>query len=141
MCGKTIGMTVTLLTTALVVGGCSPAGPTTYDVRGKVTNNGQPLAVKRIGAQKIGGVQVWLVKEGTNPPEQKQATVQDDGTFVFEGDNKPAAGKYKVCVKWQENYPIGPDKLGGKFDEKNSKVYRSIPEDKEINIDVSRPAG
>ena len=51
------------------------------------------------------------------------------------------AGKYKVCIVWQDEFPQGKDKLDGKFDEKSSKIFRKVPEDGDITIDVSRPEG
>lgn len=126
---------------AIFLAGCTPAGPAVFDVTGKVTYKGEPMPMKKMGGQSIGGVQVWLAPDGGASSEKKQAVVKEDGTFFFDTGNKPTAGKYKVVVIWQDDYPLGPDKLGKKFDEKNSKILRTIPDDKEIVIDVSRPEG
>lgn len=122
--------------------GCNgPTGPPTFDVKGKVTMNGEPMKVKTVNGMKLGTVKLWVVKQdGADPLGKREAAVKDDGTFVFEGLTKPLAGKHKVCVEWKDDFS-GPDKLGKKFDEKNSKIVRTFPEDKEITIDVSKPEG
>ncbi|MFO0864371.1 MAG: hypothetical protein U0744_06885 [Gemmataceae bacterium] len=110
-------------------------------MKGKVTFNGEPMKAKTINGMKIGSVKVWVVKqEGADPLGKREATVKDDGTFAFEGLTKPLGGKHKICVEWKDDFS-GPDKLNKKFDEKNSKIIRNFPEDKEINIDLSKPEG
>jgi hypothetical protein len=44
-------------------------------------------------------------------------------------------------VIWQDDFPLGPDKLDNRFDQDNSKIYRQVPDDNEVEIDVSRPEG
>jgi hypothetical protein len=136
---KTGFKTLAVFLSALALAGC---GPSTYVVQGKVTFEGQPPQVKTVEGQKLGRLRVWIVKrDGANPPEKKLASVSPDGTFVFEGINRPTAGKYQVCVTWQDDYPMGPDKLDKQFGEGSSQIYRNIPADGDITIDVSRPGG
>jgi hypothetical protein len=122
---------------ALTLAGCTPAGPPTYDFRGKVLYKGQPIELKAMGESKAGGgAQVWLVAQDGAEKQKKQAIVTQDGTFAFAEGNKPTAGRYKIVVEWRDNYPMGPDKLKGKFDEKSSTTFCTIPDDKEITVDV-----
>ncbi len=128
------------LLTALCVSGCSLGGPPKHVVKGQVTFKGQPMAVKPM----VGKLRLWLVQQDVPPPvDPKFAIVQDDGNFVVNGGDGSGipAGKYKVCVVWQDDFPKGPDKLEGKFDEKSSKIYRKVPDDGDITLDVSRPEG
>jgi hypothetical protein len=74
--------------------------------------------------------------------DPRYAVNQDDDSFEIKGDGSGIeAGKYKGCVVWQDEFPAGKDKLDGKFDEKNSKIFRKVPQDGDITIDVSRPEG
>jgi hypothetical protein len=92
---------------------------------------------------KVGKLRLWLLQQDVPPPvDPKYAVIQDDGSFEIKGDGSGIeAGKYTVCVVWQDAFPSGKDKLDGKFDEKNSKILRKVPEDGDITIDVSRPQG
>jgi hypothetical protein len=123
--------------------GCGSSAPKTYDVKGKLLLTGQPIPVKFDEISKAGGrVRLWIVKQdGGNPPERKEASMSKDGTFLFGEGNKPTAGTYKVCVKWQDSFPTAGDKLENKFDEKNTKIIRKVPEDGDWLIDVSPPEG
>jgi hypothetical protein len=133
---------MSLFCATLLLAGCTPSGPTHYDVTGRITNKGEPLKAKEINGQKVGRVRVWLVKADAPPPlTEYDAVVQPDGNFTITGPGAPEAGKYKVCVTWQDDYPLGPDKLKGKFNQQNSKIVRDIPSKEPINIDVSRPEG
>jgi hypothetical protein len=127
---------------ALLVAGCTPAGPAKHDVTGRVTNKGEPMKVREVNGQKVGRLRVWLAKADAPPPvEEHDAVVEPDGSFSIKGPLGVPAGKYKVCVTWQDDYPTGADKLGGKFNQQNTKVVREIPSKEPINIDVSRPEG
>lgn len=124
-----------------LLAGCTASGPATFDVKGKLTIAGKPLEVKKINGQRVGILTLWVVKDdGPDPLGKRSATVQDDGTFLFEGLTKPLAGKHRVCIEWKDEFG-GPDKLNKKFDEKNSKIFRKFPDDSNIDIDVSKPEG
>jgi hypothetical protein len=142
---KTVKSGVAFVLTALVMSGCSSGGPrkTGVDVKGRLSNKGTPMVAKTVNGQKVGRVQLWLIKEGMPPPATRHsAQVNDDGTFYFDEGDRPEPGKYQVCVKWQDDYPTGPDKLGGRFDEGKSKIVRTISAtEPELVIDVSHPEG
>jgi hypothetical protein len=125
----------------VVVSGCPSSGPPAYEVKGTVLQNGKPMLVKSINGQRLGVLKISLIKQdGVDPLGSRSANIREDGTFAFEGDMRPLAGTHKVCIEWKDDFS-SPDKLGKKFDEKNSKIVRKFPEDKELNIDVSKPEG
>ncbi|MBI2806809.1 MAG: hypothetical protein HYX68_17660 [Planctomycetes bacterium] len=108
-------------------------------VTGRITNKGEPIPVKPM----VGKLKVWFILQDVPPPvDPKYANVKDDGSFdVTDSGNGIVAGKYKICIQWYDNFPQGPDKLKERFSEKNSKIFRKIPDDGVLNIDVSRPEG
>lgn len=127
---------------ALIATGCGSGGPTKLDVKGKVLYRGKPMAIKEIEGQRVGRVRVWFVQQDVPPPvEPREATVEPDGSFAFQPDERPPAGKYRICVTWQDDYPTGTDRLNGKFEEANSPIIRVIPSDSPIEIDVGKPGG
>lgn len=129
-----------MLLLALAITGCGGGGPAKFDVKGKVLYQGKPMIVKEIEGQRVGRLRVWFVQQDVPPPvEPREATVEPDGTFTFQADERPPAGKYRICVTWQDDYPTGPDRLSGKFDESTSPIFRTIPSDTPIEIDVGRP--
>jgi len=115
------------------------------EVRGKVHNNGQSLVVKEQPNGAGGRVMVLFhsVDPGKKDAGPHGAIVKPDGTFSVPGATGRGIppGKYRVEVKWQDPFPMGKDKLEGKFGSENSPVVVDIPSPKDINIDVSlRPA-
>jgi hypothetical protein len=108
-------------------------------VKGKVSDAGKPLEVKPM----VGKLQVFLMQqEVAGPVDKHQAVIKPDGSFEVKGAGAGIpAGKYKVCVIWQDDFPTGPDKLDGKFNEQNSPIVRKVPDDGDIVIDVSKPGG
>jgi hypothetical protein len=133
----------TILTIALLVllSGCGSNSTPKYIVKGRITYKGEPIEVKPM----VGRLRVLFLQEEVPPPvDPKHASVKRDGTFEVRGGADNAgivAGKYKICVIWQDDFPRGPDKLDNQFDKENSRIYRRVPEDGEIVIDVGRPEG
>src|SRR5947209_12227694 len=130
-----------LLLTTVLVSGCGSAAPPTYIVKGRVTFKGEPMEVRPM----VGRLRVLFIQQDVPPPvDPKHAAVKPDGSFEVRGGGDRTgipAGKYKICVIWQDDYPLGPDKLNDQFDQANSRIYRQVPDDGDILIDVIRPEG
>lgn len=126
-----------LLATCLVLG-CGGGGPPQYVVKGRVTNGGEVIPVKPM----VGRLRVWFVlQEPSKPYDVKEAAVNPaDGTFVVKGADGRGIppGKYQVCIEWKDDFPLGPDKLDGKFNEANSRILRDIPAAEDIILDVAK---
>jgi hypothetical protein len=71
------------------------------------------------------------------------AIVKPDGTFSVPGPSGRGipAGKYRVEITWQDPFPMGADKLEGKFGKENSPVLVDIPSREDIDIDVASVTG
>ena len=124
----------------LGLAGCSNSEPR-VEVKGKVHKNGQPLPVQVLRSGAGGRVMVRLhaLDQGESPPGPHGAIVKPDGTFSVPGaaGNGIPPGKYRVEITWQDPFPMGEDKLEGKFGKQNSPVIVDIPslEDIDINVD------
>jgi hypothetical protein len=130
-----------LFLAALLTVGCGAESAPKYVVKGRVTRGGVPMEVRPM----VGGLRVMFLRQDVaGPVDPKFAAVRSDGSFEMRGGSDGtgiAAGRYKICVTWQDDYPGGPDKLDNQFDKDNSRIYRNIPDDGDIIIDVSRPEG
>lgn len=126
------------LLAAFAVSGCS-SGPPKHIVKGKITFKGQPMKVQ----PQVGKVLVKFLEQDVPPPvDANYAKVDDDGSFEVRGDgNGIVAGRYKICVEWFEAFGKTPDKLNGRFDEKSSIIFKKVPDDGFLEIDVSKPGG
>jgi hypothetical protein len=109
------------------------------NVKGKVTSAGQTILLdEKLAAAKAARLQLRFLrvdeKSGANFSET--AFAEPDGTFKA----RLPKGKYRIAVGY---YPDGrEDKLGGKFDERNSKILRDVTtEGQGIDLDVSKPEG
>ena len=126
---------------ALALAGCS--SETLVQVKGRVHKNGQPLPVKEMESQAGGRVMVVFhcLDKGEKPLHPQGAIVKSDGTFTVAGPggNGIRPGKYRVEVTWQDPFPMGKDKLDGKFGKANSPVVVDIPSLEEIDINVASP--
>lgn len=122
----------------LIATGCM-SGPPKHIVKGRITYEGKPMTVKAM----VGKVLVKFIEQDVPPPvDPKFAKVDDDGNFEVRADgNGIVAGKYKICVEWYDEFGNTPDKLEGKVNEKNSTIYRKVPDDGVLEIDVSKPGG
>ena len=129
---------------ALVLGGCTSSEPLA-EFKGRVHKNGEPLAVKELPSQAGGRVSVIFHSlDKRDPPlGPLGAKVSPDGAFTVAG---PAGkgiphGKYRVEIKWQDPFPMGKDKLEGKFGKDNSPVVVDVPSPDEVDINVAKVAG
>jgi hypothetical protein len=122
----------------LSLAGCSEP---LAEVKGKVHNNGQPLAVKESPSGAGGRVMVLFhsLDQGKKDEGPHGAIVKPDGTFSVPGATGRGLplGKYRVEVKWQDPFPMGKDKLEGKFGQENSPVVVGVPSPKDIDINVA----
>lgn len=125
-----------------VLPGCGQASDTMV-VKGRVTQNGQPLAVKNreLGLGIVRVVFYQVNDDGSVSTDPHDASADEQGNFVVygrEGQGIPP-GKYKITVGQFDPYP-DVDKLNGQFNLKNSKIIRQVSGEP-LEIDVSRPEG
>jgi hypothetical protein len=137
-----------MLRTALFVlilaalAGCSsaPSEPA-VEVRGRLTQAGQPLTVKgrEVGLGLIELKFLPLGPDGKPGAAFFQASVDEQGYYTVPGRQHQGLppGKYRIVVRQWEPYPQ-TDKLGGKYDEKNSPLERTL--DKPGALDLDLPA-
>jgi len=123
--------------------GLTGCGENLVLVRGKVHTNGKVLLVKKLESGAGGNVQVLFYPADKEAPVSPHSAIYniEDGTFTVPGDrgNGIPPGKYKVEVKWQDNYPIGPDKMKGAFSREKSQILLDIPAPAEVSINVANP--
>jgi hypothetical protein len=121
--------------------GCSSSEPLA-EVKGKVHNNGQPLRVQELRSGAGGRVMVLFhsLDQGDNHLGPYGAIVKSDGSFSVPGAAGKGIppGKYRVEIIWQDTFPMGEDKLDGKFGKENSPVVVDIAGGEDIDIDVGR---
>ena len=53
------------------------------------------------------------------------------------GPNIAVEGQ-SIAVVWQDDFPTGPDRLKGKYDEKNTPLVREVKAGATIDIDVAK---
>ena len=110
-------------------------------LKGTLTKGGQPLSVNG----ELGGyayVQAIFVP-ASGSGAAFNVRVAPDGTFTVESDDgkPPPPGKYRVAVRQWEPFP-STDKLGGKFDERNTPIVVEITNPpKDLVIDLDKPQG
>jgi hypothetical protein len=128
---------------ALLATGCGSGGEPAVPARGTVTDAGEPLHVagRDVG---IGMVVVQFYRLGDDGQAASlaaEAQAQADGAFDAPGRDGRGLppGKYLIAVRQWDPFPT-TDKLGGRFDEKRSKIVREL-DGREIVIDVSKPEG
>lgn len=120
-----------------VMVGCGSSGPPVVAVSGKITRNGEIMAVKpMVGRLTLSFYPV--AAEGAAVVEE--ADLQADGTFTVPGKNGNGIppGKYKIAVVWQDDFPTGPDKLNGKYNQKNTPLIREVQAGSPLVIDVGK---
>jgi hypothetical protein len=119
--------------------GCSNSEPR-VEVKGKVHKNGQPLRVQELRSGAGGRVMVLFhgLDQGDNHLGPYGAIVKPDGTFSLPGPagNGIPPGKYRVEITWQDTFPMGEDKLEGKFGKENSPVVVDVGGGEDVDIDV-----
>ena len=130
---------------ALCIAGCGGPRDGAVPVRGRVTRGGEPLAVKGRDLG-LGYVEVHFYRigdDGTTANDPADAAVEEPGDFTVRGKDGHGLppGKYKITVRQLDPAP-NTDKLGGRFNLKNSRIEREVTDgEDEIVIDVSRPEG
>lgn len=128
----------------LSLAGCSGSEPL-VEVRGKVHKNGQPLPVKELASGAGGRVMVRFhcLDQDKKDSSPQGAIVKADGTFSVAGATGTGIppGKYRVEIKWQDPFPMGKDKLDGKFGKENSPVVVDVPSREDIDINVASVMG
>ena len=139
---RVLGAIGFLLPICVCLAGCGKTYqvPGTAKVTGRVTNGGAPLKVegREIGLGMVTIGFCPLANDNAARAESASAMLDAEGNFeVIEGV-KP--GNYLITVRQWDPYPQ-VDRLGRKFDERNSKIIREITEDVELIIDVSKPEG
>jgi hypothetical protein len=140
---KRIRLLISFCTLVFLLG-CDTPQDDSVPVRGKLTNNGQPLAVKgrEIG---LGYVELHFYRiqdDGTTDKDPADAAVEESGEFTVRGRDGHGLppGKYKITVRQLDPAPDN-DKLQGRFNFENTPLVREIKEGEEILIDLSRPNG
>jgi len=125
----------------MAVGCGQGGGEGLIQVKGKLTNGGQPLQVKRqdIG---LGLVQLEfyrLEENGRQSTDPESARVDSQGNFTVPGHTGKgiAPGKYRIAVRQWDPYPSF-DRLGGKFDAQHSPIIREIRGPEELSLDVAK---
>jgi hypothetical protein len=115
------------------------------EVKGKVHSNGQPLLVQELPSGAGGRVMVRFhgQDQGDKPQVPYGAIVKSDGSFSIPGSSGRGIppGKYRVEITWQDPFPMGKDKLEGKFGKENSPVVVDIPTGGDIDINVASATG
>ena len=141
-----------------LLAGCpkGSTGPTLYKVKGKVVQDGTPVALQnyREGYNSL-EVEFFSVDDTGvfKPSPGGKAFVQQDGSFTIIGENAKGlrAGKYRVAVRHVDRAtPTGPnrkpdptgraDAWAGKFDEKKSPfVFDVTGSQGDLVIDLAKP--
>jgi hypothetical protein len=139
---RTLLLPVFMLTLVLSLAGCGSGKPgdNSQPVQGKLTNNGAALQIEN-KAPGVAWVEVRFYPENNGQISEThfQAGVKDDGTFNVPGPSGKGLppGKYRVIVRQWDPYPQ-TDKLGGKFDETNSKISYDITGSTTLDIDLAK---
>ncbi len=127
----------------LLLLGCAsgpPAEPAVA-VRGRLTYGGVPLTVKgrEVGTGLIELKFLPLGPDGKVGTAFFQASVDEQGNYTVPGRQSQGLppGKYRIVVRQWEPYPQ-TDKLGGKFDEKNSPLERTLDSPGAFDIDLAK---
>ena len=122
---------------------CSGSEPL-VEVKGTVHKNGQPLPVQELPSGAGGRVMVLFhgLDQGEKSRGPHGAIVKPDGTFSVPGAGGRGIppGKYRVEITWQDPFPMGTDKLEGKFGKQNSPVVVDVPSRDDIDINVASVA-
>src|SRR5262245_8037706 len=117
----------------LSLGGCGGASSTaSVAVRGRIVNNGAPLAVKgqEVG---VGRIELHFVPPMGAGGTSRIALVRPDGKFSLDQAGGFTAGKYKLAVyAWEPaadpSKSVGglTDRLEGAFSKDNTPIERDI---------------
>lgn len=122
--------------------GCGEEGPQRLQLRGRVTDAGEPLHVegRDVGLGMV-VVEFYPVDAEDNPTAEpiETAHVSESGEFNLVDGIPP--GRYQIAVRQWDPYP-NVDRLEGRFSRERSEIVRDLTsEDDVLEIDVSRPEG
>jgi hypothetical protein len=117
----------------LVTAGCSRPPPPAVTVTGKITRNGNAIALSRGEFFRV--ILIQEVPPGTQP-SLRRTKAELDGSFTLE--NVPV-GKYRVGIE-QVHQATNQDALQGAFVGQNSFSFE-INGQKPVEIDLARPTG
>ena len=138
--------------------GCGEKSDKGVVVKGKLLKGNQPFQAQLTGpkypeGEGVGMAEVVLypVKADdekivddngdATPVGSQTATVSPDGSFTVGNEKQGIApGKYRFVIR-QIDPLTDKDKLGNKFDERNSRITRDVNEGQEIVIDLAKPGG
>ena len=141
MSRRSLVLSITLAVLATILG-CSESKyglPNTVKLKGKLTDNGEPLFVEGL-ENATGMIRLGFhpVVEGKPIEEVTSTTVDLEGNFEVVDGIEP--GEYMITVGQYEPYPQN-DLLKGKFGAKKSPIRKTIDGDTELDIDISKPEG
>jgi hypothetical protein len=134
-----LGGLVLLAMTSLLAVGCGEGGggkEPKLTVKGKVTDNGTPLALDpKLAASKAASIPIRFVREGdAKNVFAESAFVNSDGSYEI----KVPKGKYRIGIQHLDG--PGGDKLKGKFEERKSPIVKDVTtEGQQIDIDLAKP--
>jgi hypothetical protein len=127
----------------LFMAGCSK-GERVVQVKGRVTNAGQPLHVagRDVGLGRVQVEFVRLSEDGHLVGNREGAIADEDGRFQVYGRDGHgiSPGTYRIAVRQWDPYPQ-LDKLDGRFTVDSSPITREVTGAEDVLIDVSRPEG
>jgi hypothetical protein len=128
------------LGTACLLAGCGPTPVRGVKLKGQVVVDGKPL-------KPLPGERVWVTFERVgswagNPVIMTSATMQKDGTFVLEGQEKNGTppGQYAVTLHGEFSSAEGENRFAGLFPEGKSPFVIDVTdaENQSFVIDLSR---
>jgi hypothetical protein len=121
--------------------GLTGCGERAVAVHGRIHNNGKPVAVKEVGGQKVGQLNIYLLRQDKDAAPEQAIVDSTAGTFMVPGPkgNGIPPGTYKITVVWKDSFEPGPDKLKDVFSEQNSGIIREVNGHDEIVINVGNP--
>lgn len=128
-----------LLMLAAAVVGCGKPKENVVRVKGRLTDNGQPLVVQRpeigLGVVKL---EFWPANADPNA-EPFSANADKEGNYTVSGlnGNGIAPGKYRIAVYQWDPYP-NIDRLKSRFSLQKTPIIRDITGEpgQEVTIDI-----
>lgn len=126
---------------AVAVAGCrrGPVEEPSFTVSGRIVDGGKPLPLDPALAQaRAASVNLRFLRLGAGDTPDHSTTGFADATGAFTVP-KVRAGRYRIAVIHLNGRQPG-DQLGGRFDERKSKIIREFTgETKDLLIDLAQP--